>query len=62
MKELLEIYIDGSVSDNVHRENNKGAWCAIIKFNDKEWTVTGEDSATTNNRMELMPLLTYSTP
>ena len=51
------IYCDGAISDNVHRENNKGGWCAIIKYKGEEYIVTGTSTSQTNNRMELLPLV-----
>jgi ribonuclease HI len=57
MKNTATIYCDGSVSDNWHRENNKGGWSAIIYYFGQKFIVSGKDTSTTNNRMELMPLV-----
>ena len=44
------IYSDGSCSPNP----GFGAWCCIIKWNDKELIQTGIERKSTNNRMEVM--------
>ena len=44
------IYTDGACSGNP----GPGGWGAILLFGDKERTLTGGESPTTNNRMEMM--------
>src|SRR5258708_258297 len=58
MNDIIEIYCDGAVSDNWHRENNRGGWAAIIKYKGKVREIESEVyTDQTNNRMELMPLV-----
>jgi ribonuclease HI len=43
------VYTDGGCDPNP----GPGGWGAIIQWYDREWVLTGNDPATTNNRMEL---------
>jgi ribonuclease HI len=43
------IYTDGACDPNP----GPGGWAALLRFNDREKTLTGSESQTTNNRMEL---------
>ncbi len=43
------VYTDGGCDPNP----GPGGWGAIIHWNDREWVLSGNDPATTNNRMEL---------
>ena len=45
----IKIYTDGACSGNP----GKGGWAAIILINKKQLILTGGESNTTNNRMEL---------
>lgn len=45
----LQIYTDGGCDPNP----GPGGWAAIIRWDDREWTLSGSDPDTTNNRMEL---------
>jgi len=45
----VEIYTDGGCKPNP----GPGGWGAIIRFEDHEWVLSGNDPETTNNRMEL---------
>ena len=46
----LKIYTDGACSGNP----GKGGWAAIILDDSNESSISGSESNTTNNRMELM--------
>lgn len=52
----VTIYCDGSCSRN-GSENATGGWSAIISFAGREKVVTGFESNTTNQRMELRALI-----
>jgi ribonuclease HI len=45
----MRIYTDGGCSPNP----GPGGWSAIIRWDRSEWTLSGNDPDTTNNRMEL---------
>jgi ribonuclease HI len=45
----VEVYVDGGCDPNP----GPGGWGAIIRWEDREWTLSGNDPDTTNNRMEL---------
>jgi ribonuclease HI len=45
----VDIYTDGGCDPNP----GPGGWGAIIRWNDREWVISGNDLNTTNNRMEL---------
>jgi ribonuclease HI len=45
----VEVYTDGGCNPNP----GPGGWGAIIRFEDHEWVLSGNDPGTTNNRMEL---------
>ena len=49
MKEV-ELWTDGSCSGN----RGPGGWAAILRFGARERELSGRESHTTNNRMELM--------
>jgi ribonuclease HI len=53
MKETVEIYTDGACRGNP----GKGGWGALLKYGDKEKTLHGGESNSTNNRMELMAVI-----
>lgn len=46
---LVDIYTDGSCEPNP----GPGGWAALLRFGDREKTLTGREPDTTNNRMEL---------
>lgn len=46
----VDIFTDGACSYNP----GPGGWGALLRFNDTEKTISGYESETTNNRMELM--------
>lgn len=48
-----EIFTDGSCSGNP----GPGGWGAILRYNGKEKELSGGESATTNNRMELTAVI-----
>src|SRR5512143_1453110 len=52
-KPSVEIYADGACSGNP----GPGAFCAILKHGDRERLVTGFNGMTTNNRMELLAVI-----
>jgi len=45
----VDVYTDGGCDPNP----GPGGWGAIIHWPDREWVLSGNDPATTNNRMEL---------
>ncbi|ABD44596.1 RNase H family protein [Ehrlichia chaffeensis str. Heartland] len=47
------IYTDGACSGNP----GPGGWAAVLLFDDNEKTICGNDSDTTNNRMELTAVI-----
>ena len=49
----VEIYTDGSCKCNP----GPGGWCAILVYNGREKVISGGESNTTNNRMELMAVI-----
>ena len=46
----VEIYTDGACRGNP----GPGGWGALLRFGDKEKTLSGAEQDTTNNRMEMM--------
>lgn len=52
MKEVI-IYTDGACSGNP----GKGGYCAILMHEDKEKVISGSETETTNNRMELLAVI-----
>ncbi|MDP1607557.1 MAG: ribonuclease HI [Rhodocyclaceae bacterium] len=53
MTEIVDIYTDGACSGNP----GPGGWGALLRINGSEKELSGYDSATTNNRMELMAVI-----
>ncbi|MBQ7740603.1 MAG: ribonuclease HI [Eubacterium sp.] len=49
----VEIYTDGACSGNP----GKGGWGAVLVYNSKEKELSGGESETTNNRMELTAVI-----
>lgn len=49
----VDIYTDGACSGNP----GAGGYCAILIFNDIEKVISGGESETTNNRMELLAVI-----
>lgn len=49
----VEIFTDGACKNNP----GPGGWGAILRYNDHEKEISGGESKTTNNRMELMALI-----
>jgi len=49
----IEIFTDGSSLGNP----GPGGWCAILRYRSKEKTLSGGESETTNNRMELTAVI-----
>ena len=47
---IVEIYTDGACSGNP----GPGGWAALLRYGDTEKELSGGESGTTNNRMELM--------
>ena len=45
----VDVYTDGGCDPNP----GPGGWGAIIRWKDREWVISGNDPATTNNRLEL---------
>ena len=56
MKEVT-IYTDGACSGNP----GPGGWAAILTYGENERELSGGESATTNNRMELMAVISALT-
>ena len=50
MNNNIKIYTDGSCSGNP----GPGGWAAVIILNDDEFIISGFESNTTNNRMEIV--------
>jgi ribonuclease HI len=53
-KPFVEIFADGACSGNP----GVGGFCAILRSDRREKELTGADGMTTNNRMELMGVIT----
>ena len=49
MNDSVEIFTDGACRGNP----GPGGWGALLRFRDREKTLSGAESRTTNNRMEL---------
>lgn len=49
----IEIYTDGACSGNP----GPGGWGAVLRYNGAEKEISGGESMTTNNRMELMAVI-----
>ena len=49
----ITLYTDGACSGNP----GKGGWAAILSYNNHEKVLSGGESQTTNNRMELMAVI-----
>ena len=54
MKKFVEIWTDGACSGNP----GAGGYGVILRYNGKEKELSGGDANTTNNRMELMGVIT----
>lgn len=52
-KDSVEIYADGACKGNP----GPGGWGAVLRFGDQEKEIFGGEPATTNNRMELMAVI-----
>lgn len=52
-KPVIELFTDGACSGNP----GVGAYCAILRYNDKEKQIVCSEPLTTNNRMELMAVI-----
>ncbi|MFH1729521.1 MAG: ribonuclease H [Pseudomonadota bacterium] len=50
---VFEVYCDGSCNT----QKNIGAWASIIINKDKNFTISGKEINTTNNRMEILGAL-----
>lgn len=53
-KPFVDIFADGACSGNP----GPGGYCAILRNDEKELELTGFDPLTTNNRMELLAVIT----
>lgn len=53
---VVNIYTDGACSGNQNEEND-GGWGAILEYGDHRKELYGGEKNTTNNRMEMMALL-----
>ena len=49
MKKIVEIYTDGACSGNP----GPGGWAAVLMYGDKKKEISGGESQTTNQRMEM---------
>jgi len=54
MDEIPIIFTDGSCLKN---PGGSGGWAFTLIENGKQWTMSGGNSSTTNNRMELMAVI-----
>jgi ribonuclease HI len=52
----INIYTDGACSGN-QNETNTGGWGAVLEYGDHKKELFGGEKNTTNNRMEMMALL-----
>lgn len=52
----VNLYTDGACSRN-GMEHASGGWCAILDYNGTRKKISGFESATTNNRMELTAVI-----
>ena len=52
-KEYIDVYTDGACSGNP----GKGGWGVYIEIEGKIETISGSESETTNNRMELVAVI-----
>jgi ribonuclease HI len=50
----VKIYTDGSCDDNKKGNNNRGGWAAVLIYKDTVKEIYGSETATTNNRMEIL--------
>ena len=53
MKKIVDIYTDGACSGNP----GDGGYCAILMYNGAKKIVSGYESETTNNRMEIKAVI-----
>lgn len=53
MKDILQIYTDGACSGNP----GPGGWAALLMYNGVKKEISGFESDTTNNRMELLAVI-----
>ena len=51
---LPEIYTDGSCLKN---PGGPGGWAFTVLENKEQWTMSGGEPSTTNNRMELQAII-----
>jgi|TARA_R110000851_G_scaffold176026_1_gene322556 ribonuclease HI len=56
MENIITIYTDGACPNN-GSEFSSGGWAAVLEGGGKQLRISGSDSPTTNNRMELMAIL-----
>jgi len=49
----VTLYTDGACSGNP----GPGGWCAILEYQGREKMISGGEESTTNNRMELMAVI-----
>jgi len=56
-KQSVEIYADGACKGNP----GPGGWGAVLRFGEQEKEIFGGEPATTNNRMELMAVISALT-
>ena len=54
--QVVNIYTDGACSGNQNDENT-GGWGAVLEYGKHEKTLFGGEKNTTNNRMEMMALI-----
>src|SRR5665648_889052 len=54
--QIVNIYTDGACSGNQNDENT-GGWGAVLEYGKHEKTLFGGEKNTTNNRMEMMALI-----
>ena len=53
---LVNIYTDGACPGN-QNENNSGGWGCVLEYGPHKKELSGGELNTTNNRMELMALI-----
>ncbi len=53
----VEMYTDGSCKGNGRADGGRGGWAAILNCNGRTKELSGAEPNTTNNRMELLAVI-----
>lgn len=57
MASIITIYTDGACPNNGSHEFTSGGWAAVLEGSGKQLRISGHESPSTNNRMELTAIL-----